>query len=38
MHGAKGFPKVYEEGVFQNQAYIVQEKLGITISDLLRKH
>lgn len=35
MSGEKGFPKVYDKGMIKGQPFIVQQKLGLTINDLL---
>ena len=32
-----GFPKVYSQGLIQSQPYIVQEKLGLSIKDILKR-
>ena len=32
----KGFPKVYSQGKIQGQPYIVLEKLGLSIKDILK--
>ena len=33
-----GFPKVFSSGHVQDQPYIVQEKLGLSIKDILKKN
>ena len=33
-----GFPKVYSQGLIQSQPYIVQEKLGLSIKDILKRN
>ena len=33
-----GFPKVYSQGLIQKQPYIVQEKLGLSIKDILKRN
>ena len=35
MSEFKGFPKVYGEGIHEGQPYIILEKLGPSIDDLL---
>jgi serine/threonine protein kinase len=36
--GLSGFPKVYDSGCFQNQPYIVSERLGLSIKDILKRN
>lgn len=33
-----GFPKVYSSGKVQNQPYIVLERLGLSIKDILKRN
>ena len=35
MSGEKGFPIVYGKGMIKGQPFIVLQKLGLTINDLL---
>jgi len=34
----KGFPKVFSQGIINNQPFIVQEKLGLSIKDILKRN
>jgi len=34
----EGFPKVYSRGLIQNQPYIIMEKLGMSLKDILKKN
>jgi serine/threonine protein kinase len=33
-----GFPKVFSRGLIQNQPYIIMEKLGMSLKDILKKN
>lgn len=34
----EGFPKVYSQGLIQNQPYIIMEKLGLSLKDILKRN
>lgn len=36
LKGINGFPKVLSKGLHRDQPYIVQEKLGLSLKDLLK--
>jgi hypothetical protein len=38
QNNIEGFPKVYSSGFIKNQPYIVQEKLGISLRDILKNN
>jgi hypothetical protein len=38
MSDSRGFPTVYGSGDLDGQPYIVQQKLGLNINDLLRRN
>lgn len=38
ISGTKGFPIVYDSGVYTNQPYIIQNKLGLNLNDLLKRN
>lgn len=38
MSGVKGFPKVFASGFLSEQPYIIQQKLGLTLNELLKKN
>ena len=36
LNGIKGFPKVISKGILKNQPYIILEKLGHSLKDILK--
>jgi hypothetical protein len=37
LSGKKGFPTFYERGLFHGQPYVILEKLGANINEIMQK-